>query len=591
VFFSLIVRDSTFVAGMVLPRGNDSFYHARRVLDAIGGRGFYQFDDRLHAPDGAWIPWPWAYDYLLAKATQLALWISPTLDPMAFISYVAVAWIFVNAALFIAAMNALRMSRETRALAMVCFALSPLTQHLHSVGMIDHHFVEHTFVLLNIWLGLSWFDGPDSAKRAAVLGIALGVAPAFHNGLFILQLAPLVAVFLLWLRGSAPKPRALRAFAVALLIATQLVLLPSQAYRNGMFEFGLLSWFHLWVAACTAAVITYVSWRPCSRAQFAQLAGLCVLMAVPLATQLSSAFGFLSAQFSMLDGISETNSPYAMLTGAFGARGTADWYGWLVLLAPILLLFFAYRCWRDRSPLDVYYATAAVLGLALLLDQFRLYYFGFFFLVTAPLLIVERLSVQRGWHRGAVFVGMLAAVTLAYQPPLRDQLFAYYPPGANRDYAAALPIFLDLQKECAADPGVVLATSDDGSPILFHSDCSVIANNFILRPDDKAHIDEIRRLLELTPAEIVAQRPDIKYFFVRTRDFSVFDNGELYLMASKPIAAQMILTAVAPPGFELIKTILQRTGEDGPSLVYARLYKVAMASPSGGSRPSATGRR
>src|SRR5699024_8670487 len=130
-------------------------------------------------------------------------------------------------------------------------------------------------------------------------------------------------------------------------------------------------------------------------------------------------------------------------------------------------------------------ATAAVLGLTLLLDQFRLHYFGFFFLVTAPLLIVDRLRTERGWHRGAVLVGMLAVVMLAYQPPLRDQLFAYYPPSASQDYATALPIFLDLQKECAADPGVVLATSDDGSPILFHSDCSVIANNFILRPEDK----------------------------------------------------------------------------------------------------------
>jgi hypothetical protein len=165
-------------------------------------------------------------------------------------------------------------------------------------------------------------------------------------------------------------------------------------------------------------------------------------------------------------------------------------------------------------------------------------------------------------------------VTLAYQPPLRDQLFAYYPPGANRDYATALPIFLDLQTECAADPGVVLATSDDGNPILFHSDCSVIANNFILRPDDKSHLDEIRRLLELTPAEIVAQRSDVKYIFVRTRDFSVFADGELYLDSSKPIAAQMILNDVAPPGFELVKTIRQQTGPAGPSLVYARLYKV-----------------
>src|SRR6185295_9846197 len=154
-------------------------------------------------------------------------------------SYAAVAWILVNAALFMAAMSELKMSLEMRALAIVCYALSPLTQLLHSAGMIDHHYVEHTFVLLNIWLGLRWFDRPDSALRAALLGVALGAACAFHNGLFILQLVPLAAVFLLWLRGSAPGPRALRTFAIALLVTTEIVLLPSGPYRNGMFEFGL----------------------------------------------------------------------------------------------------------------------------------------------------------------------------------------------------------------------------------------------------------------------------------------------------------------------------------------------------------------
>ena len=34
------------------------------------------------------------------------------------------------------------------------------------------------------------------------------------------------------------------------------------------------------------------------------------------------------------------------------------------------------------------------------------------------------------------------------------------------------------------------------------------------------------------------------------------------------------LNDVAPPGFDLVKTIRQQTGPEGPSLVYARLYKV-----------------
>src|SRR5262245_18739485 len=106
---------------------------------------------------------------------------------MGFIAYVPVAWILVNAALFLAAARATGLSREMQALAMFCFAFSPLTLLLHSTGMIDHHYVEHTFVLLTIWLGLRWFQQSAALRRAVALGVTLGVATAFHNGLFVLQ--------------------------------------------------------------------------------------------------------------------------------------------------------------------------------------------------------------------------------------------------------------------------------------------------------------------------------------------------------------------------------------------------------------------
>jgi hypothetical protein len=122
----------------------------------------------------------------------------------------------------------------------------------------------------------------------------------------------------------------------------------------------------------------------------------------------------------------------------------------------------------------------------------------------------------------------------------------------------------------------VLASADDGSAILFHSECSVIANNFILREPDKLHIDEIARLMRLPPAEIRAQRPDIKYVFVRRRDFSVIeDDNVAWISAENPIAKQLFIDETPPPGYTLIKTIRRRIGEDGVAGTYARLYKVA----------------
>lgn len=578
MFFALIVRDSTLVNGAYLPRGNDSFYHAHRILDALGARGFYQFDAEIQAPDGAWISWPWAYDYLMVKATQLARSIVPSLDPMAFLSHVPVAWILVNAALFMAAASEAGLSAEMRLLAMLSFALSPLTQLLHSIGMLDHHYVEHTFVLLTAWLGLKWFGSPASRWRAAALGVALGTAPAFHNGLFILQLMPLACVFVLWLRGNAPPARSLGTLSVALLLATQLILLPSEPYRNGMFEFGLLSWFHFYAAVCTSAALTYMGWRPFSKPRLAGLIALAAALAAPATSQLLGGAGFLAGSFSILDQIVEVRSPVALLTGSFGPVQTASYYSWLVLIAPLLFAWYTYEALRERAPARIYYAIAVTFGIALLLDQLRLHYYGFFGLVTGGLLIVDRMRARYGWHRGATFAATFALLCLAYQPPLRDRLFLVYPPAANPDYAAAMTIYQDLHDLCAADPGVVLASSDDGSPIVFHSDCSVIANNFILRSEDKAHIDEVYRLMRLAPSEIRAQRPDVKYMFVRAREFSQKQGAAERLAESSPIVRELFLSDSPPAGYTLIRT-LWRTAEDrSPFSIYARLFKVSASA-------------
>jgi hypothetical protein len=575
LFFALLLRDSVVIDGMYLPRTNDSLYHARRILDtAVGSRGFYEFDERLHAPDGAWVSWPWGYDYLLAKLTQAALWVAPALDPGAFISYAPVAWILVNAALLMAITGAIGLSAEFRLLAMVCFALSPLTQLLHAVGMIDHHYLEHTFVLAMVWLGLRWFQRLDSTARAVALAATLGVAPAFHNGLFILQLVPLVAVFALWARNAAPPRAQAIAFAITLLVTTQLILLPSEPYRRLMFEFGLLSWFHFYIAACTSIALGFMALRPFSRHNFGLLSALCAALAAPLATQIISGAGFLSGSFSILEQIVEVRSPYVLFTQTLGSAETAAYYSWLLLLTPLLLAVYAYRMLREHEPARLYYAVAATFGLALLLDQFRLHYFGFFAMATGGLLLLDAVRSRLRWHRGATFVAAFAGIVLAYQPALRERLFLFHALGSDPEYANTLALYTELGKQCATDPGVVLASTDDGNGVLFHSDCSVIANNFILRREDARHIDEVQRLMQLSPAEIRQQRPDVKYALVRVRDFLDVKDNTVTLATSSPIAMQLLTNAAAPPGYELLATVRMRMDDKGTTAIFARLYKV-----------------
>ncbi|HUQ52827.1 MAG TPA: hypothetical protein VM692_11445 [Gammaproteobacteria bacterium] len=572
MFLARLVRDDAALGDLYLPSGNDSFYHARRILDAAFGQGLRQFDARLHAPDGDWVAWPWAYDYLLAKATQLAVWLQPSLDPMAFLTYVPVAWIAVNAALLLAVCRAIRLSPEMRLIAMLSFAISPLTQLLHAAGMIDHHYVEHTFVLLAIWLGSRWFQQPGDRRRALALGIALGIAPGFHNGLFILQLLPLAGVLALWLRGTAPSGPALRAFAVALVVTTQVVLLPSEPYRRFMFEFGLLSWFHFYVALCTAAAMVYMGWQRLSMRSFAGLAALCAVLAAPLIGQVLVGAGFIAGDFSILSDIREAQSPLEIMR-TFGAREVLGYYSWMLVLVPLLLAYYVVQAFRETTPDRIYYALAAVCGLAMLLSQQRLQYFGFFAFVTSGLLIVDALRRQHRWHRGVVFAAVLALTVLAYQPALRERLFVVYAPGADSEYASAFAIFLDLQSQCAADPGVVLASPDDGNAILFHSACSVIANNFILRPEDAEHIGEVQRLMRLSPAEIRRERPDVKYVFVRAADFSILADGVARLATEIPIAKELLGDQQPPAGYYIVKTVRWSLGDE--DRIYARLYKIS----------------
>ena len=580
IFFALVLQDSTTISGVYLPRGNDSFYHARRILDAaIGSRGFYQFDDHLQVPEGTWIPWPWGYDYLMAKATQVALWLQPGLDPMKFISYVPVAFVLVNAALFLAATGALGLSFGMRAVAMLAFALSPLTQLLHAIGMIDHHYVEHTFVLLTIWLGLRWFERPEDQARAAALGATLGIAPAFHNGLFILQLCPLASVFVLWLRDKTPPLRALSAFGIGLVALTQLIVIPSEPFRHGMFEFGLLSWFHVYVAVCTCATMLYMGRWQRSRRHLAVLCGLAALLALPIAGQALSGASFLSGRFSVLGEIAEAQSPYRLFTDTFGPAATLSYYSCLLLAAPLLLPYYGYRVLRESDPKRLYFAVFTVFGLSLLGAQLRLHYYGFFVLVCAGLVLIDRLRERWRWNAGMVFVGTLAAVALAYQPSLRHRLFTVYAPGAEVGYGTMFPLFLELGRLCAEDPGVVLASHDDGSAILFHTQCSVIANNFILRPADATHIEEVHRLMTLSPEQMHAQRPDIKYLFLRVRDFSSANTNWREPRPDNPMGKALFLDDSPPKGFELIRTIRLHVNPADEGYTYARLYKVTDAAP------------
>ncbi len=571
VFLSLLVVDSVYFEGEYIPMGNDSFYHARRMLDtAIGDRGFYQFDERVHVPDGSWIPWPWAYDYLMAQAARLALWIRPNTDPLGFLSYVPVVWLAVNAALFLLAAGQAGLKLTYRATAMLAFALSPFVQLIHMVGKVDHHFVEFTFVLLVTWLGLRWFSAKQRRASGIGLGVALGLAPGFHNGLFVLQIPILVCAGLLWLRGERLPRRDLQALALTLIVTTAVIVFPSAPFQHGMFEFGLLSWFHIYAAACTSIVLVFIGWRDCDKRSLLTLVGICLLLSIPLLGQLAHGAAFLSRDISILSDVLESMSPYTLFFDQFGPLRTVAHYSWLLLLAPPLLIYYLWCASRRSPPRDLFFAVMTVFGLAFLMAQFRFNYYGLFGLIAGSLMAAQHLSERLNWHRGFVAVGLLAGLLIAYQPPLRQHLFAVYALAGAPLYERARPIFLDLAGRCQEEPGVVLAHENDGNYILFHTECSVISNNFMLTSDDERKIEQIRELMQLSPDALREHRPKVKYLLLRAKDLIVERDGEV--AGSSPLGIALLSDSEPPEGFELIRTVwMQR---DGELEVYARGFVI-----------------
>lgn len=577
VFFAMGMLEASYVDQQFIPVGNDAFYHARRILDtAADPSAFYQFDDRIHVPEGSWLVWPWAYDYLLGRLIGT---VAGT-NRMAMLAYIPVGWVYVNIGLLIAIAASLRLGPALTAIVALCMAASPLTQLLHGIGMVDHHYIELTFVLLVVWLGISWLDLPQKRNRAALMGMALAVAPAFHTGLFILQLPLLVSLGVLWLRGWRLPMESALLFAGSLVVGSVLILLPSGPFWDGQFFFYTLSWFHLYAAAATAVISVFLSWQPMRPATIASLAGIGVLLALPLLAQVLTAADFLMGDVIRLDLIAEARSPIEMAMQPAGIARVTNLYSALVWIAPLWLLTTFWLIWREQVAARVYVMVAATFGLALLLTQYRLHYFGSFALFLAPAMFIQ--ALVRAYPTRALWISISAGalLALAYIPPLQGQLFARHVPAIDPYYSISRSIYVDLEKACSSDRGIVLADHNDGHYIRYHTECSVIANNFLLTPLHEQKVREVDQLMALSPEELLATRPDIRYVFARLEhlylrqaDGSMEPASLQYLLEHNPrLVTELLIGSDSPPeGYEMIAELRL---DDERGLPYARAFKL-----------------
>ncbi len=139
-------------------------------------------------------------------------------------------------------------------------------------------------------------------------------------------------------------------------------------------------------------------------------------------------------------------------------------------------------------------------------------------------------------------------------------------------------MFPVLAEACEEEPGVVLSYNNDGHAIRYHTDCSVIVNNFLLTQQHRDKYVEAAVLLRLTPEQFHSLATNVDYLFVRL--YKLFEQGpdgfvptsiEAVKENNAPLFQGLMLQDELPPGFKLLGELRVQDERDIP---FARVIKV-----------------
>ena len=560
-----------------VPMNHDAFYHARRILDTVKEpAAFYQFDQRIHAPEGSILVWPWGYDFLAAMVVRaVGGWTGA--DPALVLAHLPPVWVALNVALVVLILRALGLPAFYRFAGAGFYTLLPLTLHLHGFYVVDHHFIEHAFVLVTLLVMVRWASHTHSVRLGALAGVAMGLAPAFHPGLFILQLPLVVVALLLWLQRRGLGRTPLLVCATALVLSTLIALLPSLPFQRGIFLYYYHSWFHLYVASAVALSLLWfarVGPSPARQLQYAMLAAASLL---PMIGQIPAGAAFLGGELTSLAEMQEVTSPVAVALGGSVWR-IIGLYSPLILAAPLVVAWGVASLRSRAAATHLVLAIFSLFGLALLAIQLRMHYFGTFALFMPVLMIAH------SWLRPAAARHKLVAL-LVMVAPLVGVRYLLERPGAGDsiEYQLMRPLYLALATQCARAPGIVLANQNEGHYIRFHTECSVIANNFIMTPQHEQKIRLSEELLAGDMTRLEQQAPYVRYVLVKRADNFLGQDSEAARTMNTGLR-RFMLGAPLPPELKTI-TRLQVARPDGSQETIAALYEVVGAASGGTATP------
>jgi hypothetical protein len=300
-------------------------------------------------------------------------------------------------------------------------------------------------------------------------------------------------------------------------------------HRQAHFEYYTLSWFQVYIAACTATLCVLLSRLPFSGKSIAILGTVAAAMLLPIVGQIALARDFFTVSVEGMDQISEVQSVWELWRRSHSFGYVVSIYTYLICLVPLTAIFCCRRLWRERDPVRCLFWFACLFGLPMLAAQLRLQYFGSFALYMPWILLLDE---RAGTGLGSVqfkpaYLWTAAGILLAfgYAPGVTAHLFEKQVIAGDPNYAVTSSLYVPFARECARSPGVVLANPDDGHYIRFHTRCAVIGNNFLLT---RQHAEKVRyehQLMSLPASEVLRKAPFVRYVYVR-RDSMFFSTSD-----------------------------------------------------------------
>lgn len=583
VLFSLEFLTGASLGDKYVPMGPDSFYHAQRIVPTVvNTSAFYEYDYDSYVPEGAWVSWPWAYDYMLAMVTRVVMKISGITDPLAVLTYIPVSWVYVNMALLLGIGIALGLRTFHLFVLSMCFAFSYLTQYVHGAGRFDHHFMEYTAVLATLLTTLVWLKKPQSTYRAVFLGMALGLSPGIQNGLFILYFPVILSFFILWIRGKFPRTRSVYILCATILTSTIILLAPSEPFKNFFFTYYLLSWFHLHVAICSIFIILYFKHVNFSRQNILLFIFVFLILAYPLLNNIVSGMGFVTGEMKGLDKISEARSAFGLSSGA-SLPWKFNWkmYTLLIYLAPISIAWAAYLIYKNKDNTLLTFGVFTIFGLVMLSMQLRLNYYGSFALYLPLLLFINRMRNLTVRKTVIVNTLLISFLLVAYYPGVIT-LKSERATGLNPGYIFKTKGYEKLANACENEPGVALVPLNDAHMVTYMTSCKVLANNMFINSKQADLRQDVINYYRGTAKSLRENARNIKYVVVtmppslltssNDEEDEIWNN---YLNLNRELLWKV---KQFPAGYKLIDEVVLEFTDDNSKLVYMRIFKITHTS-------------